>query len=307
MSVTDSETSPTRAVRTRLSFPSGKDSCAATLFLPQSEGPVPCVILGNTMGATQADRLPDFAERFAQAGFAALIFDYRSFGKSSGLPRQVCSVSGQIADFHAAINFAKQHPAVDANRLGLWGASLAGGHVVSVGASRSDLRAIVSVAPTADCADIALTLSKSLLVRLIWAAHVDLWSMLTRRRPHYVPIVAAPGGLAAMNTPGTLQDYQHMIGEGSVWQNRIAARLFLLFPAYRPIAKASRVKAPLLVGVCEEDTIARPRRALAMAARAPRSEVRRYPASHLSALIDPLFEAVVADQIEFFQRHLALN
>jgi uncharacterized protein len=256
------------------------------------------------MGATQLDRLIEFAERFALAGFAALTFDYRSFGESSGLPRQVCSVSGQIADFHAAIDFAKQHPSVDASRIGLWGASLAGGHVVVVGASRSDLRAIVSLAPTADCADIALTISKALLIRLIWAANVDLWKMLTGRRPHYVPIVAAPGGLAAMNTPGTLQDYQRMIGNGSAWQNRIAARLFLLFPAYRPIAKASRVKAPLLVAICDADTIARPQRAITLSERAPLSAVKHYKASHLSALIEPLFEQVLADQIEFFQKHL---
>jgi uncharacterized protein len=295
-------------LRQTLEFSSGQESCAATLFLPKDHAPestlLPCVVLANTMGATRADGLDAFAEAFALAGFAALTFDYRSFGESSGMPRQVVSVKGQIADFHCAIEFAKTMPRIDPNRIALWGASLAGGHVVSVGATRSDLRAIVSIAPTADCLQIALSIPKKLLLQLVWAANMDLLRILLGQKPHYVPVVASPGELAAMNTPEVLHDYERMVGTGSLWRNRLAARLFLLFPTYRPIAKAARVSAPLLVAVCDQDDIASPQSALAMAQRAPAGEAKHYPANHLNGLLPPLNADLIVDQIQFLKKHV---
>jgi uncharacterized protein len=293
-------------IRTQtLHFKSGRETCAATIYWPEADQPAPCIVLGNTMGATQADRLNIFAEHFAQHGFAAFTFDYRSFGESSGLPRQICDIPGQVADFHAAIDFAKTLDRIDPTRIGLWGASLAGGHVVVVGATRRDLKAIVSLAPTADCTDIALSIPKSLLARLVWASNVDLLRLLTRRQAHYVPLVATPGATAAMNTPGTLEDYQSMVGANSLWRNKVAARLFLRLPTYRPIRHAKRVSAALMVGVCNQDDIASPAKASLMATKAPKGEARHYAASHLNAMLAPKFDHVVQDQIAFFRKHLA--
>ncbi len=295
-----------------LSFKSGKETCAASLFIPSlsadskhtgSSKPA-CIVCANTMGATKLDRLDEFAKRFAQAGIAALTFDYRSFGNSSGLPRQVCDIPGQVADFHAAINFAKTLTQIEPTRIGLWGASLAGGHVVTVGSTRTDIKAIVSLAPTSDCTNIALTIPKRQLAGLVWASNLDLIKMLLGRRPHYVPLVALPGHTAAMNTPGTLEDYLSMIGGGSSWKNQVAARLFLQLPLYRPIAKAKKVFAPLLVGVCDQDDVASPKLAKKMASLAPDGYSKHYPAKHLNALLEPLFEQVVTDQIEFFRSRL---
>jgi uncharacterized protein len=292
-----------------LSFKSGKETCAATLFLPEAASlrghRLPCIVLGNTMGATRVDRLDAFARHFAQNGFAALTFDYRSFGESTGLPREVCDIPGQIDDFHAAIDFAKSLDGIDPNRIGLWGASLAGGHVVVVGAERKDISAIASLAPTADCTDIALSIPKILLAGLVWESNVDLFKWVFGLRPNYVPLVAKPGITAAMNTPGVLSDYLAMISPDSSWRNQVAARLFLRLPLYRPIRHAKRVVAPLWVGVCDGDDIASPAKAKAMANKAPRGESCYYDAGHLNALIEPRFERVASDQLNFFRKHLS--
>jgi dienelactone hydrolase len=53
--------------------------CAAWLYRPGSGGEVPCVVLAHGFGAVRELRLDAYAERFAAAGLAALVFDYRQF------------------------------------------------------------------------------------------------------------------------------------------------------------------------------------------------------------------------------------
>jgi uncharacterized protein len=291
-------------VRQEIRFASGDGECAATLLTASPDVARPCIILGNTMGATRADRLLDYAAHFASNGFAALAFDYRNFGESSGRFRQVCDIPGQIADFNAAIDFAKSRPEVDAHHIGLWGASLAGGHVVVVGARRRDIDAIVSFAPAADCAHIALHIGVRLLLRLVWASTRDVACIVFGAKPYTVPLTARPGQLGVMTTPHALDDYKAMVARGSLWRNAVAGRLFLRLPFYRPVRFAKHVAAPLLVGVCDKDDIAHPHRAAFMAALAPRGAKLHYPARHLSGFVGVIFDQSVADQTKFFKQHL---
>ena len=60
--------------RQDVSFTSGDDTCAAWLYMPTGVTAPPVVILGHGLGATREMRLDAFAERFAQAGIAALAF-----------------------------------------------------------------------------------------------------------------------------------------------------------------------------------------------------------------------------------------
>ena len=94
--------------REDLTFSSGEDTCAAWLYRPDgAAGPVPCVVMAHGFTATRGDRLPAYAERFAAAGLAVLLFDYRHFGDSSGAPRQLLDIGRQQADYHAAVAFAR--------------------------------------------------------------------------------------------------------------------------------------------------------------------------------------------------------
>jgi pimeloyl-ACP methyl ester carboxylesterase len=91
-----------------------------------------------------------FARRFHQAGFTVLAFDYRHLGESGGRPRLVVRVGEQLADWQAAIAFARSLPGVDPTRLAIWGFSLSGGHVLAVAARDPDLAAAIAQTPNAD-------------------------------------------------------------------------------------------------------------------------------------------------------------
>lgn len=122
---------------------------------------LPAIILSHGWGGT-ASLLRPQAERFAQAGYFVLVFDYRGWGESEGrwvrdesaAPgsnarrelREVVDPLDEAADLFNAVHWVMGEPMVDANRVGLWGTSFSGGLVVYVAARDPRIKAIVSQA-----------------------------------------------------------------------------------------------------------------------------------------------------------------
>ncbi len=139
------------AVRREVLFPSGQDECAAWLYTaPDLDGPRPIVIMGHGLGAVREMRLDAYADRFADAGWSVLVFDYRHLGASGGAPRQLLDIDRQRADWHAALAFVRTLPEVDVNRIALWGSSFGGGHVLQVASEDSRIAAVVAQCPFTD-------------------------------------------------------------------------------------------------------------------------------------------------------------
>lgn len=93
---------------------------------------------------------PAYAEMFAAAGFAALLFDYRNFGSSGGTRRQHIDPAWQVEDYKNAISYAETLDEVDSDRIGAWGLSYSGGHVLIVGATDPRVKCIASQIPVVD-------------------------------------------------------------------------------------------------------------------------------------------------------------
>ena len=125
--------------------------CAATLYRPASvDAPVACVVMGHGLSLTRRDGIPDFAKRFAAAGLAALAFDYRYWGDSDGEPRRSFSLRRQLADWRAAVTFARGLEGVDPDRIAVWGMSMGGGHALTTAATDPRVAAVVAVVPIVD-------------------------------------------------------------------------------------------------------------------------------------------------------------
>ena len=131
-------------------FRCARDTIRGHLYLPQGEGPFPGVVMAGGWCYVKELVQPEYARVFAAAGIAALVFDYRCFGTSSGEPRQHIDPWAQIEDYHTAISFLESRPEIDAGRLGVWGISYSGGHVLIVGAADPRVRCIVSNIPVVD-------------------------------------------------------------------------------------------------------------------------------------------------------------
>jgi len=107
----EKETIPTKDVsnsefkRTYEYFESQGTKIEAWLYTPLGVSNPPIVILAPGLGLQKHFKLDTIAEAFVKKGLAALVFDYRHFGGSDGLPRNLVKVSQQVADYHAAIKF----------------------------------------------------------------------------------------------------------------------------------------------------------------------------------------------------------
>ena len=286
-----------------MTLTSGGETCAAWLFEPATERPRPwpCVVLAHGFGGTREMRLDAYAERFAAAGIAALVFDYRHWGASGGLPRQLLDIRRQLDDWRAAIAFARALPEVDADRVAAWGTSFSGGHVLCIAAQDPRLASAVSQVPYVDGLWALRAAGPASALRLTLAALRD--QLLPGQ--FEIPIVGPPGSTAAITTPDAEPGCRALVPPGARFRNAVLARIALRIPTYRPGRRAARVRCPWLVVVAERDAITPPQPAVAAAARAPRAELRRHDCAHFDVYVGEVWERNVADQVEFLARTLS--
>ena len=292
-------------MRDDVTFDSWGERCAAWLYRPEgADGPVPCVVLAHGWSGQREQGLDRFAERFAAAGLAALVFDYRHFGASEGEPRQLLDIRRQLADWAAAIASARTLDGVDPERIALWGSSFSGGHVLATAARDRRVAAVVAQAPFTDGLANLPFLGLGRSARLALEGLKDVAGALRGRAPHTIPAVGPPGSLAVMTSPDAEPGFRAITPSGSTWPNATAARVVLTLAAYRPGLRATDIACPLLVCVCERDAITPPEPAVRAAGRAPHGELERYPICHFDIYVGAGFERAVADQTAFLTRHL---
>src|SRR3954447_2794429 len=283
--------------RKELTFVCGTDTCAAWLYSPAgggADGTVALIVMAHGLTGTRRDRLGPFAERFADAGVAALVFDHRGFGDSTGEPDHV-DPALQLDDWRAAIAYARSLPGVDPGRIATFGSSLGGGNALAAAAEDSAIAAAISQVPFLDRETQAYR-SAPPVQAAIDAAAAAGGHLAAVGQPHEAAFINAPGAEAGWR-------YVVAIGEDSRWRNRASAG-WLLTP-YSPIARADALHCPWLVCVAEDDNVALPDPAIAAARRAPKGEVRTYPGvGHFDIYDGPEHEAVVAEELDFLRRHL---
>ena len=111
---------------------------------------LPAVVLAGGWCYVRELVMPYYAEAFANAGIAALVFDYQNLGVSDGDNRQHLDPWAQIRDYQNALSYLKSRPEIDNERLGAWGISYSGGHVLILAAIDPRVRTIVSQIPVVD-------------------------------------------------------------------------------------------------------------------------------------------------------------
>jgi uncharacterized protein len=290
--------------RLDVEFAAGRDRCAGWLYVPDGDGPFPVVVLAHGWTGVREQRLDAYALRFAGAGLAALVFDYRHFGASSGRPRQLLDINRQLADWAAAVGFARSRAEVDRTRVALWGTSFSGGHVIETAARDPEIAAVIAQAPFVDGLRNLPHLGIRQALRLTTAGLRDQIGASFGRPPHMLASVGAPGSLAVMTTPDAEPGFRAIDPPGSSWRNEAPARIALHVGRYRPGRHADRIAAPILFAIAANDTVTPPAFARAAAARATHAEVRTYQGGHFDVYVGTGFERVVADQVDFLSRHL---
>ena len=139
---------------------------AAEVFSPSGRAGerLPCILMAHGWGGT-VRRLRRDAAVFAQAGYLAVAFDYRGWGNSNprillaspapeGKPhrfeaeviavREVVDPVEQGRDWLNALHWLQAEPMCDTDRIGVWGSSYSGGHVLYGAAHDKRVKAVFS-------------------------------------------------------------------------------------------------------------------------------------------------------------------
>ncbi|MGW2647171.1 alpha/beta hydrolase [Streptomyces sp. NPDC001393] len=295
--------------RLTVRIPIEGDELDAWWYAPEGvDGPAPCVVLAHGFGGVKEMRLSAYAERFAAAGFGALVFDYRHFGASSGRPRNLLDLRLQLADWKAAVAAARARPEVDPDRVAVWGSSFSGGSVVLVAAADPKIAAVVSQAPLADGrAALIHMLKKSAghVLALGTAGVVDALRARLGRKPYMLDAAGTPGDRrAVLTTPDAYGGMLSLLPPGVPFDNEVTARVITTLPFFRAVKAAPRLTCPLLVQVMDHDDITPPGPGAALAAAAPYGELLAYPGTHFDPYVGTGFDRVVPDQIAFLTHAL---
>ncbi|NQU21960.1 MAG: alpha/beta fold hydrolase [Candidatus Nealsonbacteria bacterium] len=114
---------------------------------------LPAIVLCNGWGGTKAFLMRSgIGPRFAAAGYVVIVYDYRNWGDSDSrlvvrgeMPkpdkdgyvtvkaqaiREIVDPVDQQKDIDAAVSYVHGEPMVDQQRIGIWGTSFGGGHVI---------------------------------------------------------------------------------------------------------------------------------------------------------------------------------
>jgi fermentation-respiration switch protein FrsA (DUF1100 family) len=297
------------AERDDIRFASGDGHCTGWLYsAPKGsklagDAGVPCVVMAHGFGATKEGRLDAYAERFVEKGMAALVFDYRHFGDSSGEPRQLINIGRQHEDWQAAVSKARSLEGIDPERIALWGSSNSGGHVVWVAARDDRVAVVVAQVPHADGIATLRNLEPMRAAKLTAAAIEDRALSLIGR-VHSMAIVGPPGSTAAMtgNDAGTL--YPGMYPDDYEFVNETPARIMLTYASYSPGRDASKVECPILVVVGRDDEITPPDPARKIADKAPQGTLLEFDGGHFDIYRGDVFYAVVREEANFLEAGL---
>ena len=128
-------------VESEITFHSGEIVLAGSLILPAGDGPHPAAVFLHGSGAEGRWASRFLATKFAEQGVAALIFDKRGVGDSTGDWR-TATIDDLAHDAAAAVAFLRQTPQIDSNRVGIHGHSQ-GGTLAPMIAARSNAVAFI--------------------------------------------------------------------------------------------------------------------------------------------------------------------
>lgn len=244
--------------RRDVTFASGAAECAGWFFPPVGGAAgAPAVAMAHGMGAVKEMYIEQFARRFAEAGIGALLFDYRYYGASGGEPRHRILPREQIEDYRSALTWLSRQPEVDADRLGVWGTSFSGGHVLHLGAYDARVKAVVSQVGAMDLYENArrvTTLEQFEAFRTM-AVHERL-RRATDGGEVYIPNAAPPGAGPAMQVDQETYDWlmQAQTTVAPSWRNEVAVSSFEAILEHAPAKSIERVSPrPLLMILATED------------------------------------------------------
>jgi len=284
-------------------FPCQKTTCVGELWRPDGTVKPPIIVMAHGLGAEKDWGLTPFAQTFVQAGFAVFRFDYRGFGASGGKPRGLVDGKAHLKDWSSAVDAMKARADVDGQRMGLWGSSYSGGHVLALAAQRpKEFKAVSSQVPFVSGLQSSLEYPIKYQPMAAWYALKDML-FGTDDAPVTVPL-ASKNGFAVMIC-AECDHYKDIVPAERRGQLVAPARIFMTLPWYSPGSDADKIDAPTLLIGAENDGLV-PIKGVRDVAKAIRhvDYVELKGVDHFQPYFGELLKRNSARQVAFFKPYL---
>ncbi|MCB0852883.1 MAG: alpha/beta fold hydrolase [Bacteroidetes bacterium] len=207
------------------------------LFLPENIQPenLPAIVMAPGFSGTKECNYQFFAERFSQAGFAVLLFDYPNFGESSGENRGEVDPWQQVQAYRDGISFLETKEEIDKNRIAIWGGSYSGGHAIIVCALETRVRCMVAMTPFISGFFYRQHLPDKVKTFLFQQFHADRLRRVKGEKPAMIPVASddksqftAFSGRGAWDFMQSFKDY------APTYQNAVTLRSLEMQLEYEP-------------------------------------------------------------------------
>ena len=296
-------------MRTDITFNSKGLRCAGWLYVPDGLAAgrkAPAIVMAHGLSAVKEMYLDRFAERFVAAGFMVLVFDYRRLGASEGEPRGQVFPHDQHEDYRNAITWLSDQSQVDPERIGVWGSSLSGAHVIHLGSVDRRIKAVVAQVPallSAESRRIADLQKFNQVSRFLLRDRIARYKT---GAVNYLKVVAQ-GEPCVLDAPDAYEWFTEAAKIAPTWLNGLTLESLEYSLQYDPARYIQFVApTPLLVIVAEHDSLI-PASIILQAyerARDPK-ELMVLPCGHFSLYAtEPWFSRAVAAEVKWFERYL---
>lgn len=245
-----SASAPQAAIeKRRVTFDSAGETLVGDLYLPaESDGPFPAVPILGPMTFTRVQAPTEYAQRFAQHGVAALAFDPRYRGESTGEPRTLERPMAKVEDARAAVDFLATLPNVDEHRIAAFAVCQGSSEMLRAAADDDRIKALVTVAGhyRDHEGDVAWMGSEEALAERRKRGDEATATYEATGEVEYVPAVDAERMDVGMPGAFVYNWYQPWADRG-LWENRYAVMSDADLLAYESISAAERLKKPYLM------------------------------------------------------------
>lgn len=296
-------------MRKNITFTSKSLSCRGWLYVPDdlTQGQkAPTIVMAHGFTGVKEMILPDFAERFAAAGFVTLAFDYRYFGDSEGEPRSQLFPLYQVEDVRNAITWVSGQPEVDPQRIGLWGTSYGGGIVVYTATFDRRVKAVVAQVPATINPEFRRAIDPE-----GWDAR-DAFCLRDRIERYktgavnYMKVVAPEGEPCVLPGKETYEGYMTLAETSPNWRNQVTIESLEKIREFDPVTMVHWVAPTALLLIPAEKDSLLPVDAVKETyerAREPKA-LSVLPIEHFEIYDEPWFSKAAGAAIDWFEKYL---
>lgn len=289
-----------------LYVPCDQEMIAADFYIPKTNNKSAVIIMAHGFAGLRQFKLIQYAQRFAQAGYEVILFDYRYWGGSTGKPREMISINSQLEDWKTMIQYASTCKFIDNRRIVLWGTSLSGGYALSLASELKNIQAIMVQIPYVDGAETAKLYPLQRYPQALKLSSQDYMGSKMGLNPKRLSVVDQYK-LCFMPTADSYYGYLSIVNPDYYWSGEVPARVFFNLMRYRPIQLVRQINIPVLFIAAQHDSLIPIESSREAATNiAPFVSYHEWDMKHFDIYHGSWFEKAVTTQLEFLHQHIGV-